>query len=205
MEETRPGQYMPVTQDDRGTYIFNSRDLCMIDHLPAMLSTGVTALKIEGRMKGIHYLATVVKTYREALDAAWAHPDDYQCLPQWKQELARINTRGYCTGFYLGPPEITPSTEIATETAEGFRFAGVVLGGSGPGRVRVAVRNRIQTGDRLEILRPLGETRSEVIEHLYDASGSPIACAQAGMTIDIRTSLATEEMDLIRVRGPQAA
>ena len=205
MEETRPGQYMPVTQDARGTYIFNSRDLCMIDHLPALIATGVSALKIEGRMKGIHYLATVVKTYREALDAATAHPGDYQCLPQWEQELARIDTRGYCTGFYLGPPEIAPMAGNSAATGEGFRFAGMVAGAPAPGWVRVAVRNRIQIGDRMEILRPRGETQSEVIEQLRDEAGSPMACAQAGMTIDIRTSLAAAELDLIRVCGPQAA
>ncbi len=205
VEETRPGQYMPVTQDARGTYIFNSRDLCMIDHLPALIATGAKALKIEGRMKGIHYLATVVKTYREALDAATAHPGDYRCLPQWEQELGRINTRGYCTGFYLGPPEIAPTVGNAAAAGDGFRFAGTVMGAPATGRVRVAVRNRIRVGDRMEILRPRGRTQSEVIEQMYEENGSPIACAQAGMTIDIRTPSIAAKMDLIRVCGSPAA
>ena len=201
VEATRPGQYMPVSQDARGTYIFSSRDLCMIAHLPALLATGVRALKIEGRMKGIHYLATVVKAYREALDAALSDPATYQCLPRWTQELARINTRGYCTGFYLGPPETAPSAGITDTYTGGYRFAGTVKGIPAPGWMRVSVRNKIQSGARMEILRPRGESRSEIIGLLRTADGTAVACAKAGSVVDIQTTLDAVEMDLIRVCG----
>jgi len=101
MEETRAGQYMPIAEDDRGTYIFNSKDLCMIEHMPAMIESGVSALKIEGRMKGINYLASVVKVYREAIDRYFQDPEGYSARPEWLIELAKISNRGYCTGFSL--------------------------------------------------------------------------------------------------------
>lgn len=206
VEATRPGQYMPVSQDARGTYIFNSRDLCMIAHLPALLATGVRALKIEGRMKGIHYLATVVKTYREALDAALANPAGFQCRAHWLRELSRINTRGYCTGFYLGAPDSPPSEGITDHHAAGYRFAGQVVGHPAPGWVRVAVRNRIQPGDRMEILRPRGDSRTEIIARLHRVDGDSLTCAQAGAIVDIQTTLPADEMDLIRVCGePEAS
>lgn len=201
VEETRPGQYMPVAQDDRGTYIFNSRDLCMIAHLPALVKTGVTSLKIEGRMKGIHYLATVVKTYREALDAALADPDGYRCRSQWQRELSRINTRGYCTGFYLGPPDDAPSARTTDEYTEGYRFAGTVVDQPAGGWLRVAVRNRIRVGDEIEILKPRGDTLGATITGLRDMDRLSVNSAQAGATVDIDTPLAAAPMDLIRVRG----
>ncbi|MFH1984885.1 MAG: U32 family peptidase [Pseudomonadota bacterium] len=205
VEATRPGRYMPVTQDSRGTYIFNSRDLCMIAHLPALLATGVRTLKIEGRMKGVHYLATVVKTYREAIDAAMAGGDPSPSLPRWERELSRINTRGYCTGFYLGAPESPPSEGITDHYAEGYRFAGQVVACPAPEWVRVAVKNRIQSGDRLEILRPRGESRSEIITRLQGVDGAALTCAQAGTIVDIQTTLAADKMDLIRVRADPEA
>ena len=104
VEETRAGQYMPIAEDDRGTYIFNSKDLCTIEHIPAMINSGVSALKIEGRMKGINYLASVVKVYREAIDRYVQDPAEYSISPEWLIELAKINHRGYCTGFYFDDP-----------------------------------------------------------------------------------------------------
>lgn len=105
VEETRPGQYMPIVEDERGTYLFNSRDLCMIDHLPAMIDAGITSLKIEGRMKGINYLASVVKVYREALDACLSDIKAYQVRDDWRYELDSISHRPYGTGFYLNDPD----------------------------------------------------------------------------------------------------
>jgi hypothetical protein len=103
-EEKRPGQYFPLAEDGRGTYVFNSKDLCMIEHIPRMIEAGITSLKIEGRMKGINYLSSAVKVYREAIDAYFEDPENYEVKDYWLDELASINYRGYCTGFYLGFP-----------------------------------------------------------------------------------------------------
>src|SRR5210317_748326 len=107
VEELRDGEYMPIAEDDRGTYIFNSKDLCMIEHIPAMIDSGVSALKIEGRMKGINYLATVVKVYREAIDQYYQDPMGYAVQPAWLVELTRIDHRGFCSGFYFDDPQQT--------------------------------------------------------------------------------------------------
>jgi putative protease len=107
MEQKRPGQYFPIAEDPRGAYLFNSRDLCMIEHLPNDRHRHLCALKIEGRMKSIHYLAGVVKVYREAIDAWYENPETYRVRKRWLKELAAISHRGYCTGFYFGDPQQT--------------------------------------------------------------------------------------------------
>jgi len=102
VEKKRPGEYMPITEDSRGSYVFNSKDLCMIEHIPEMIKSGITSLKIEGRMKGINYLASVVKVYRDAIDSYYENPAGYIIKKSWIDEAAKLSNRGYCTGFYFG-------------------------------------------------------------------------------------------------------
>ena len=110
MEEKRPGQHFPLAEDDRGSYIFNSRDLCMLGHIPELAGAGIRSFKIEGRMKGIHYLATVLRVYREALDDWQADPHNFRVREHWRRELAMVDHRGYCTGFYFGDPaQVVPA------------------------------------------------------------------------------------------------
>ena len=104
VEEMRPDQYMPLAEDDRGSYIFSSTDLCMIDHIPELIRSGIHSLKIEGRMKGIHYLATAVSVYRKAIDTYYENPEAYTVRDQWIKALSGTNNRGYSTGFYYGNP-----------------------------------------------------------------------------------------------------
>jgi len=103
-EEKRPGDYFPVAEDERGSYIFNAKDLCLIEHLPEVIATGVDALKIEGRMKGIHYVAGVTRVYRSALDAYRQDPEGFRFRPEWLEELKRLSHRDYTTGFALALP-----------------------------------------------------------------------------------------------------
>lgn len=178
MEETRPGRFMPVFEDDRGTYVFNSKDLCMIDHLPEMIDAGITAFKIEGRMKGLHYLAAVVKTYREAIDACVADPAAYSVLPRWRKELESINNRGYCTGFYSGDPDQWgPDT---TGAHRGFDqcFVGKITDSVDPYRIAVAVKNKVSTGDEIEIICRKGPVRPNIITDITDMTGIPRSPAQ---------------------------
>ena len=151
VEEKRPGQYYELSEDDRGTYIFNSRDLCMIEHIPEMASSGISSLKIEGRMKGINYLASVVKIYREAIDAYTRNPAAYRVQPEWIAELAKVSHREYCTGFYLGDPEQV-SPNIQGRMVAGPLFLGKVLQASRNGRLLIDVRNQVRRGDTIEIL-----------------------------------------------------
>ena len=200
VEEKRPGQYLPVREDEHGTYIFNSRDLCMIEHLPALIESGVTALKIEGRMKGIHYVASTVKTYREAIDAYYRRPDHFQVTPEWRETLDSINQRGYCTGFYLGDPaETQPNLEL-TRPAYDHRLVGKVIDATAPGHVTVEVRNRLSSGEVIEILSPGRPIRNDTIEGMADLDGNRLPVAHAGMHARLKIRIPCGRHDLIRRR-----
>jgi len=198
VEDQRPGKYMPVAEDKRGTYIFNSYDLCMIAHMSEVIQTGIAAVKIEGRMKGIHYLAATVKVYREAIDAWYADPDNFQTDPAWLVELNRINNRGYCTGFYFDAPDQVAPNLSNIKLDPGALFVGKVLRTNVPGAPLVAVRNKIQTGDQVEILAAKGKTASGTIEGITDESGQPTSVAQPGQKVTLTLAAACAEMDLIR-------
>ena len=177
VEETRAGHYMPIAEDDRGTYIFNSKDLCMIEHIPAMIQSGVSALKIEGRMKGINYLASVVKVYREAIDRYFQDPMGYAVQPEWLVELTRINRRGFCTGFYFDDPQQTVPDYDLSMGAETHLFIGKVLTAH-DGRTLMEVRNKCRAGDRVEILSPRHAIRNTFIGDMQDEEGKQIQIAR---------------------------
>ncbi len=197
VEELRPGKYMPIAEDKRGTYIFNSSDLCMIEHIPEMINAGITSLKIEGRMKGINYLATTVKVYREAIDRYYADPDAYQVDEEWLKELAFINNRGYCTGFYFNDPEqILPNYERHQKPKH--CFAAKVINGDSEKYVNIEVRNKIFKGDAISILRKKGPAVSDRIEDIIDGNGKSQPFAQPGSIMKILVNGKYSENDLIR-------
>jgi len=198
MEESRAGQYMPIAEDDRGTYIFNSKDLCMIEHIPAMIDSGVSAMKIEGRMKGINYLASVVKVYREAIDRYYQDPMGYAVQPEWLVELTRIDRRGFCSGFYFGDPQQTvPDYDFRKET-EPHRFIGKVLAVHDDGHTSMEVRNKCQVGEPVEILSPRQAIRKTRIGNMRDDEGNPIQIAQPNTRIYLDLGMKTKPNDLIR-------
>lgn len=186
VEEKRPGLYYPILEDERGSYIFNAKDLCMIEHIPEMITAGITSLKIEGRMKGIHYLGSVVRVYREALDSYTENPDSYTMKSEWVDELAKISHRSYCTGFYFGDPEQTrPNYEdcLYRQESQSYRFAGKILKEISPGRFRVDVRNKIEVGDTIELLSARsGPPTPQNIATLLNADGASIPHAQPNTT-----------------------
>jgi putative protease len=197
MEQKRPGQYFPIEEDPRGAYLFNSRDLCMIEHLPRMIDTGICALKIEGRMKSIHYLAGVVKVYREALDAWYENPETYRVRKRWLKELAAISHRGYCTGFYFGDPQQT-AANLDDAIRPGYRFVAKVIEKHPGGGVRVLVKNKMVTGDRVDLLSPGVPTRTDTIERIVDENGLTKPLAQPGSTVTLYLRRPPEALDLIR-------
>lgn len=197
MEETRPGQYFPIVEDPRGAYLFNSRDLCMIEHLPEMIDAGICALKIEGRMKSIHYLAGVVKVYREAIDAWYNDPQTYQVKARWLTELAAISHRGYSTGFYFGAPDQV-AANLDNLTHPGYRFMAKVLSTTHDGGCRVLVKNKILSGDLVDVLTPNGPTRSDRIIKIADKNGMTRSLAQPGTTVTVYLATTPKSLDLIR-------
>jgi len=199
MEQTRPGQYFPIAEDPRGAYVFNSRDLCMIEHLPALIDAGVWSFKIEGRMKSIHYLASVVKVYREAIDAWYRDPAAYRVPKRWLSELSAISHRGYCTGFYFGDPDQT-AANLDDVILPGYRFVAKVLERAPDGGARVLVKNKIVSGDAVDILYPGGPTREDRIQRITDDHGITQPLAQPGSTVTLYLNRPPRRLDLIRRR-----
>jgi len=204
MEETRPGQYFPIAEDSRGAYLFNSRDLCMIAHLPEMITAGIRSLKIEGRMKSIHYLDAVVKVYREAIDAWYREPGTYRIRKRWREELAAVSHRGYCTGFYFGDPQQT-AANLDNLIHPGDRFAAKVTGRSGDGGARVVVKNKIVRGDAVSVLAPDGPPRPDRIDKIVDEYGVAQPLAQPGSRVTLYLATPPNRLDLIRTRADEPA
>jgi U32 family peptidase len=178
MEELRPNQFYPVTEDARGTYLFNARDLCMIDHLPELIQCGATSLKIEGRMKGIHYLAAVVKTYRDAIDTYMADPKGYSMNPRWRQALSQVYHRDYSTGFFFGQPDAIAPNYQDVHQGQIHRFIGKILESMDNHCHLVEIRNKVCRTDQVEILSPgIPVMRSPVLD-LSLPDGSAIEQAQ---------------------------
>ena len=199
-EETRPGQYQPILEDSSGTYIFHSKDLCMLDHLPDLIGAGIRSLKIEGRMKGIHYAATVVKVYREAIDAYYDDPERYSVRQEWRDLLADLGQRGYCTGFYFGDPNETAPNRNPGEMGEPPRLVGKVDGTRSDGLAIVDVRNTFHTGDRVEVLSPGRPIRRERIAGVWDTDGIAISQARSGSRVMVELPTPCARLDLIRKR-----
>jgi putative protease len=197
MEATRPGQYFPLAEDGQGSYVFNSKDLCMLAHLPDVIRAGVRAAKIEGRMKGIHYAATAVKIYREAIDSYYKDPEDYSVAPYWQSELDKITARGYCTGFYFGDPtQIVP--QYSAPRAGDFQLVGNVIGPRSDGMSLIEVRNRIHTLDQLEVITPHGPPKSAVVNRIVDQDGHCQCVAQPGSRVAVELGLQCAKFDLLR-------
>ena len=192
-EEKRPGEYFPVEQDARGTYLFNARDLCLLRRMPELMAAGVGSFKIEGRMKSPFYVATVVKAYREAIDAAWEgrwDPADLEC---WEREVASVSNRGFTEGFLDGQPgpgaqrtdrggydRTADFVAIVPEAADDGALASYTeqAGVAGEGyRVRLEQRNRFRCADLLECLPPVGTAFPVVILSMTDGEGMPIDTA----------------------------
>ena len=178
VEETRPGQYFPIMEDDRGTYIFNSKDLCLLPQLPRLIKAGINSFKIEGRMKSIHYVATVVKVYRQALDAWIAAPDEYAIRDEWWQELEKISHRPYTTGFYFGKPTETDQIYANTSNIHTHDFIGLVRSYDTERRLAVVEqRNNIKVGDEVEFCQPGQPNFTQSISSMMDSAGNAIVVA----------------------------
>jgi len=205
VEETRPGEYFPVIEDARGTFIFNSRDLCLLPYLPELVAAGVDSLKIEGRMKGVNYVASVVRVYREALDRFRDDPERYACRPEWLEELAKISHRGYTTGFIFGEPRGV-AVECYSRYIRSHDFVGVVAESGKGGPVTVDVRNRIRQGDRLEFIGPGMAAHAVTLEAMTDRDGNILDTAHPNSRILLDVTFPVARYDIVRrERFPEGA
>jgi putative protease len=196
MEEKRQGEYLPVFEDERGTYIMSSRDLCMIDHLPLLAEAGISSFKIEGRMKGINYVAGVVKTYREAVDAI-GKGDDPDLCARWRRELSMFSSRGYTTGMFFGKQPDADYNFDGESYRMSHELVGVVVEVSG-GTAKVALRNRLDEGDQIEFLSTGLEGKRFDVELMRDAEGLAITSARNEEMIFLKVPDGVRANDLIR-------
>lgn len=178
MEETRPGQYFPVEEDGRGTYIFNSKDLCLMPYLPEVLESGVDSLKIEGRMKSVHYVASVTKAYRMAIDAYFDSPEDFSVDPAWRAELEKVSHRAYTDGFFHGGPPRDAQIYGSSSYTQTSEFVGLALDyDESTGLALVEQRNHMRVGEEIEIFQPKGAGWRQKLAELKDEDGADIEAA----------------------------
>jgi len=196
-EEARPGEYLPIEEDDRGTYIFNSRDLCLIDHLPALIGAGVDSLKIEGRMKSLYYVAAVTRVYRAALDAWRDNPETTQVDPRWRRELEAVSHRPYGTGFLFDHDYAFVHAEDSLYSRD-CDFVGIVREALPEGGWLVEGRNRIQNGDSLEIIGPGMRQAELVFTGACDARGGKVEIVQPNAMVKMTLPVGTLPGDLLR-------
>lgn len=202
MEENRPGEYLPVEENERGTYIFNSKDLCMIGHIPDLVKAGIDSFKIEGRMKTALYVADVARTYRQAIDDYFKSPEQYESrIPYYEAEISKCTYRQFTTGFFYGSPTHEAQIYDNNTYVRGYRYLGLAGKPDPEGYVAIEQRNKFSVGDEVEIMKPSGEDLTVSVQSMLDEYGKPIeSCPHPKQIIQVRFSQIPEEMDLIRVR-----
>lgn len=195
MEEKRPGEYFPVYEDEKGTYIMNSKDLCMIEYIPELVSAGITSLKIEGRMKSSFYVASIVKAYREAVDSYFENPAEYKFNPKWMEYLTMISHRNYHTGFYFG--EKNKQIYETSSYIRGYDIVGIVKEYK-DGTAVIEQRNKVCEGDQVEVMRAKGDNLKITLKNMRDSEGNKIEAApSAQMIFTINTDEKLEKDDML--------
>ncbi len=171
VEETRPGEYMPVYENERGTFLFNSKDLCMIEHIPELVEAGIDSFKIEGRMKAALYVATVARTYRKAIDDYLEDPELYwKNMPWYESQILGSTYRPYTTGFFFGKPDETAQIYNESTYERGYIFLGII-GEEKDGMYRIEQKNKFSVGDKIEIMKPDGQNIEVTVKRLVDENG----------------------------------
>ena len=201
VEEKRPGEYLPVYENERGTYIFNSKDLCMIEHIPELVEAGIDSFKIEGRMKTALYVATVARTYRRAIDDFFEDPEAYrQNLPKYREEIAQCTYRQFTTGFYFGRPDENTQIYDNNTYVNEYTYLGIVEEVSNEELVRITQRNKFCVGDVIEIMKPDGRNIPVKVEAMYNEQMEAVDSApHPKQTLWIKLSLTPKVSDLLRV------
>ena len=171
MEEKRPGEYFPVYENERGTYIFNSKDLCMIEHIPEMIEAGIDSFKIEGRMKTALYVATVARTYRKAIDDYLESPEKYRNnMPWYLDQISNCTYRQFTTGFYFGKPSEEAQIYDSNTYVKEYTYLGII-GGEKDGMYRIEQRNKFSVGETIEIMKPNGDNVEVVVKRIVNEDG----------------------------------
>ena len=200
VEETRPGEYMPVYENERGTYIFNSKDLCMIEHIPEMIEAGIDSFKIEGRMKTALYVATVARTYRKAIDDYLESPEKYRANMEWyKAEIGKCTYREFTTGFYFHKPDSTTQIYDSNTYVKNYTYIGTVETVFEDGSFQMEQKNKFTVGETIEIMKPDGRNLSVTVEEIRNEEGEPMESApHPKQILKVKLSEIPETYDILR-------
>ena len=200
VEETRPGQYMPVSEDDNGTYIFNSRDLCMIEHIPELLSSGIDSFKVEGRMKTALYVAIVTRAYRLAIDTCLRDPEEYRRnIPEYLAEIHKSAARDYTTGFFFGRPGEEAQSYENSQNGRESVYLGTISKTYPDGTAEFLQKNKFSTGDTILVMKPDGRNLPVSVLEMYDEEGQMIpSCPHASRIVRVCLSELPEVGDIMR-------
>lgn len=203
VEEKRPGEYLPVYENERGTFIFNSKDLCMIEYIPELVASGVTSLKIEGRMKSSYYVATVIKAYRQAIDAYYTDPEGYSFNPVWLEEVSKASHREFTTGFYFRKPQNNGQVYNTSSYIRDYDFVGMVTAfDKETGIATIEQRNRMFKGETLEVVRPMGQYFLQEIKRMENGDHEEIDVApHPQMTVFMPLDQEVEPFTMLRRKG----
>ena len=204
MEEKRPGEYMPVFEDERGTYIYNSKDLCMIKYIPQMIDAGIHSFKIEGRMKTSYYVAAVVKAYREAIDDCLENIEKYNSkLDYYIEELSKSSHRNFSTGFYFNKPTNEDSVYTNNSYIRNYDFIALVESyDKNTGFANIEQRSKFVVGDEIEIFKSNGANVTQVVKEMYDEKGKLITEApHPKQKIKIKLDTEVNKFDMLRKKA----
>ena len=203
MEKTREGRYFPVNEEEDGTYILNSEDMCMIEHIPELTAAGIDSFKIEGRMKTALYVATVARTYRKAIDDYLRSEEEYRNnLPWYRDEIAKCTYRQFTTGFYFGKPSEQAQIYDNNTYVSEYIYLGIVGAVREDGLARIEQRNKFCTGDEIEIMKPDGRNIPVKVERILDEEGNEVESApHPRQVLFLQLSAAPEQYDILRVKN----
>ena len=203
VEETRPGEVMPVFENERGTYIFNSKDLCMIEHIPELLESGIDSLKIEGRMKTALYVATVARTYRKAIDDYQKDPKLYEeNMPWYLEQISNCTYRQFTTGFFFGKPDETTQIYDSNTYVKEYTYLGII-GEEKEGTYRIEQRNKFSVGETIEVMKPNGENVEVTVKRILTEDGEEQESApHPKQVLYVDLGIKVDAYDILRRREP---
>ena len=200
MEETRPGEYLPVYENERGTYIFNSKDLCMIEHIPELVEAGIDSFKIEGRMKTALYVAVVTRTYRQAVDDYMKDEALYRSrMDYYKEEIAKCTYRQFTTGFFFGKPDHDTQIYDNNTYIKAYTYLGLIGEHRGDGFYSLEQRNKFSVGEKIEVMKPDGRDLEVTVRAMTDEEGQPMeSCPHPKQKIYVDLGIELSPFDLLR-------
>ncbi|MGX4598822.1 peptidase U32 family protein [Faecalimicrobium sp. JNUCC 81] len=197
IEEKRQGEYYPVYEDKRGTFFYNSKDLCMIEYIPDLIKTGINSLKIEGKTKNIYNLASIVRAYKMAIDEFYKNPDEWKFNPTWLEEIKKGTSRDFTTGFYLDETREYDNEDEQYYNINKYEFVGLVKDIENE-LALIKLEDKINIGDEVEVISPFKETISSKIEQIYNANDEEIELAEKEQIVKIKLSQSIDKDCMLR-------